>query len=152
MIKDNIKNYKNYLGISENLDKGFEYLLNMDFLAVDCGRYYVLDEKLFANVDKYKTKPADDGKFEAHKKYIDIQYIVKGFEKIGYGEISDFSEITKYDEKKDIVFLKEKNCKHDFIRIKEGDFAVFFPQDAHMPQISDEEISEIKKVVIKVQY
>ncbi len=150
MIKDNIKNYKNYLGISKYLDKGFEYLVNTDLSTLPCGRYHILDDKIYANVDEYKTKSVDLGKFEAHKKYIDIQYIVKNFEKIGYGEISYFSEDTKYDEEKDIIFLKEKN--NNFINLIEGEFAVFFPQDAHMPQITDEKISNIKKVVIKVQY
>ena len=152
MIKDNIKNYKNYLGISHYLDKGLEYLVNTDLSNLNCGKYNILGDKIFANVDEYKTKSIDKGKFEAHKKYIDIQYIVNGFEKIGYGEIQNFSSDTNYNKEKDIVFLKERIPNNDFIRIQTGEFVIFFPQDAHMPQITDEKVSAIKKIVIKVQY
>lgn len=150
MIKDSLKNYKNYLGISKYLDAGLNYLANTNLSSLKNGIYQIVENKVFAIVQDYNSKPLEQGKFEAHKKFIDIQYIVEGSEQIGYGEISNFEDDTEYSEEKDIVFLKEKNNNYNFTKLVENDFAIFYPQDAHMPQISVDESCFVKKIVTKV--
>lgn len=159
MIKDNIKNAKNHYCLSSRVELGLEYLANTDFSAVENGRYPIANDEVFAIVQDYYSKPLSEGKFEAHKKYIDIQYVVEGEELIGVGKVKDFSEVTKYDSEKDIVFLEQKSCESiDFIDLKSNEFAVLMPEDAHMPSINksasaslDKKISSyVKKVVVKV--
>ena len=154
MIKDNIKNSKNYYYLSSRVALGLEYLTNTDFCVVEKGKYPILDDEVFAIVQEYHSKPLSEGKFEAHKRYIDIQYVVEGEELIGVADIGKFSEVTEYDSGKDIVFLQQKSNENiEFIDLKSKEFVILMPVDVHMPSIKslDKKISSyVKKVVIKV--
>ena len=72
MIKDNIKNYKNYLGISNYFDEALKYLAQTDFSKLENGTYQIIQDKTFAIVQDYTSKPFEQGKFEAHEKFSDI--------------------------------------------------------------------------------
>ena len=144
MIFDNIENLKTYTFLNEKILKGFDFILNNDLNNLEDGRYEINDE-LYANIQQYNTKA--EGLFEAHRKYIDIQYIVKGFEKIEVCDISNLEKETEYDEEKDVLFFKGQGSS---IKLKEGYFAIFYPQDGHKPCITDEKMSNVKKVVVKI--
>ena len=148
MIKDNIKNAKNYYHLGEKFQKGFEYLEHTDILNLANGKYEIDGKDIFVSVQDYQTKPVEEGKFEAHKKYADIQFIAKGEEKLGYGSIENFKPVTFYDDSNDIVFLEGKG---KFLEAKTGDFIVFMPEDAHMPCIEKDSSSYVKKAVVKVK-
>jgi len=146
MIKDNLINSETYYTISENLKTGFNWLKNTDLELIADGKYTISDH-VFANVQSYETK--DDAPFEAHKKYIDIQYMVDGEEFI---EVTDYNntEITvEYDSQKDIEFLECKKQKDTF-RLQAGNFLVLFPQDAHKPALNPNKKLFVKKVIVKV--
>ncbi|MFA7659340.1 MAG: YhcH/YjgK/YiaL family protein [Candidatus Gastranaerophilaceae bacterium] len=152
MIKDNIKNAKNYYDLSERVRLGLEYLVNTDFSVIKNGKYEILGNEVFAIVQDYFSKPPEECKFEAHKKYIDIQYILEGEEKIGISDIKNFFDSIEYDEERDIVFLSLKTDEMpDFIDMKEKDFAIFTPKDAHMPSIAVKTPSFVRKAVVKVK-
>lgn len=151
MIKDNLQHISYYNYLTKELQLSLKYLKDTDFSAMENGRYEVIEGKVFALVQDYTSKPESEGKFEAHKKYIDIQFIVKGEEKIGKGILEDFEETTPYDEEKDIVFLAPKeDAKIEFIKLKEDEFAIFTPNDVHMPALAIDEPAYVKKVVVKV--
>lgn len=151
MIKDNIKNAQNYYNLSENIKLGFEYLKNSDFSKIENGKYEILEDKVFAIIQDYTSKPQTEGDFEAHKKFTDIQYIIEGEELIGICDVENFSPITAYDEVKDIIFLAPKGeAKPDFLHLKEKEFAIFTPKDAHKPSLAVQSPSYVKKVVVKV--
>lgn len=141
----------NTYNTSEYVELGLEYLKNTNFSNLENGKYTILEDKVFAIVQDYNSKQKSEGKFEAHRKYIDIQFIVKGEEQIGVGKLDDFEESTKYDEEKDIVFLNPKaTAKINFVKLKEKEFAIFYPNDAHMPSIAINLPSYVKKIVVKV--
>ena len=150
MIKGNIKNFINHDSLSDNLKLGLKYLQNNDFSTVKNGKYEISGDAVFVIVQDYNSKPIEEGKFEAHSKYIDIQYIVKGQEQIGVGEINNFLQISEYDSEKDIVFLEPKNKEIKFVKLEENEFVIFYPNDVHMPSLSVENSSYVKKVVVKV--
>lgn len=151
MIKDNIKNSKNYYNLSERVKLGLEYLNNTDFSAIENGRYQILGNDVVAIVQDYLSKPLEEGQFEAHKNHIDIQYIIDGEEQIGVSNIENFSEDSDYNEINDIVFLKRKhNCKPEFLNLKRHEFVILNPDDAHMPSLSLEKPCHVKKAVIKI--
>ena len=151
MIKDTLKNSEFYYGLGERFQKAFEYLKTTNLSEKENGKYEIDGENIYVSVQDYNTKPEEEGKFEAHKKYADIQFIVKGQEKLGYTDIKNCTNLTSYDEKNDIEFLKNSENKNHFAYAKEGDFIVFFPQDAHMPCISINENSYVKKAVVKIK-
>lgn len=150
MLKDNIKNANIYHNLSDFMKIGLDYLANTDFSILPDGKYEIYEDKVYANVQTYLTK--DAGKFEAHRKYIDIQYIAQGEEKIGVSNISNFAQSMPYDTEKDIVFLTgKKDFELKFIELKEKEFVILSPEDAHMPMITFNSPITVKKVVVKVQ-
>lgn len=148
MIVDDIKNSDFYLGLNEKFSKAFDFIKNSDLLSMECGKYEIDGDNIYANLQEYDTKPVDEGKWEAHKKYIDIQYVIKGQEEMGYANISEMKPICEYDESKDIVFLKGSG---DFFVVKEGFFTIFTPNDAHMPSLAVVEEEYTKKVIVKIK-
>lgn len=138
MIKDKIKNAYLYYNLHPKFKEAFEKILNNN-LERD-------EDKLYFNLDKYETKK--EGKFEAHRKYIDIQYIVKGEEKIGLSNIDDCQTLIEYNKEKDIEFLTSK--KEDYMSLSEGEFMIFYPTDAHKPCLTNTKVMAIEKIVAKV--
>ena len=147
MIKDCIERAEKYYKISDNLRQGFEWIKNNDLLNMKDGRY-IISDFLYANVQTYDTK--EDAPYEAHRQYIDIQCMINGEELSGVTDYKNCSTVTAYDETKDIEFLKN-NAEENFYKIKTGEFFVFFPHDAHKPALKVNEISNVKKVIVKVK-
>jgi len=103
MVVDKIENSGLYKSLHPRFDKAFEYLRETDFSLLDDGKYEIEGENIFALVQEYNTKDAKDAKPEAHKKYIDIQYIHSGTELIGVATIKN-QVIVVSDPEKDITF------------------------------------------------
>ena len=151
MIIDKIENAKNYYGLGEKFQKAFEYLKSNDLENMENGKYEILGDEIFVSVQDYQTKQESEGKFEAHKKYADIQFIVTGEEKLGYQNIENCKPTSFYDETNDIVFLDNQEKQNNFIFANKNNFLIFFPQDAHMPCISQDKPTYVKKAVVKIK-
>ncbi|MBS4035449.1 MAG: YhcH/YjgK/YiaL family protein [Ignavibacterium sp.] len=148
MIIDNLSNSRLYPGLSEGINRAFSYLHSINFNEVLPGKYEIDGDNIFAIVAKYQTKDESEGKPESHKKYIDVQYVAKGYELMGYAPLGQQEIISEYSEENDIIFYK---CVTSLVRVDEGMFAIFFPNDIHLPGIEDVEKSFVKKVVVKVR-
>lgn len=147
MIKDKLKNAKIYYNLSENLKKGFRWLEETDLINIEDGKYEIDGSIVYASVQTYQTK--EDANYESHRKYLDIQYIIEGSEKIGVTDLSNCTTCIEYDKEKDLEFYNI-NCKEEFIELSKGAFAIFYPHDAHKPSIMIAEPKTVKKVVVKV--
>lgn len=153
MIKDTLVNLAYYNYLNPDIKKGLKFVRDTNFEELENGRHEIVEGKVYANIQEYTTKPLEEGKFEAHKKYVDIQFMIKGEEKMGAGNIEDFEEVTEYNEEKDIVFLQPKAGVEDrlkFVNVKEREFTIFYPQDAHMPSLAIENPAPIRKVIVKI--
>lgn len=148
MIKDSIKQAQTYFSLGCDIKKALLYLQQNNLSNTQNGKYEIEQDKIFAIVQDYQTKQKETAKLEAHKKYIDIQFIIKGKEQLGCTHIDNTSISIPYDEEKDIMFL-DGNC--DFLTAEQGDFLIFFPHDAHMPSLAIDKPSYVKKVVIKIK-
>lgn len=149
MIIDRIENAKLYHNLNQKIKMALDFLQNTNLDSLKEGRYEIEAEDIFAIVVEYKTKNKEVSEWEAHKKYIDIQYVVKGKELIGYKNIDSMIQKTEYDNKKDIFFLDGDG---DFIELKEGMLGIYFPEDVHMPGVSCKESNNnVKKVIVKVR-
>ena len=147
MIIDNLTNASLYYGVSSSLKKALEFLQKTDFETMKPGRYEIDGDNVYAMVQQYETKPLEQGIWEAHKKYIDVQYVVTGSEIIGYRYIEGMKVTKEYDQSADCLLLGGEG---DFFKVVAGFFAVFTPKDAHMPCIAATLPAEVKKVVVKV--
>lgn len=150
MIFDNIKNAQTYFKLGANFKKAFEFLQNADMMPL--GRVEIEGDNIWANIQEYQTKLPQEGRLEAHRKYIDIQFIIKGEEKLGCLNIAQTLEDTPYNTEDDVEFLKAKEGEDiNFIKAKEGDFLIFFGHDAHMPCICADVPKYLKKAVVKIR-
>ena len=133
----------------KSLTKFFDYIKTTDFSRMEDGKYPI-EGGAILNLSSYETKNPEDKKAEAHKKYIDIQYVVSGQEMIGVSSENPGNELLQdYNEEKDCTFYKKIANEH-FLAMRQGMFAVFFPGDIHRPGCILHEKSDVRKVVIKV--
>jgi YhcH/YjgK/YiaL family protein len=146
MIIDHIKNAAQYAGLGKRIQAGLEWLAATDFSVMAPGRYELDGNNLYALVQTYDTRDPALGKWEAHRRYIDIQYVVSGREKMGYAEISTLVG-SGYDAEKDFQLLVGEG---DFLTCGPGTFILFAPQDAHMPCLAADKPQTVTKVVVKV--
>jgi len=148
MIIDKLSNSQLYSTLGERINKVFAYLKQTDFSNMEIGKYEIDRDNIFALVNEYNTKDESEGKLEAHKKYIDVQFVAKGRELMGYAPLENQKNINEYNEQNDIIFFEGEKS---FIKVEEGMFAIFFPNDLHMPGINVEKSEFVKKIVIKVK-
>ncbi|HSW56365.1 MAG TPA: YhcH/YjgK/YiaL family protein [Ignavibacteriaceae bacterium] len=146
MIIDKIENATIYKNLGERIKKSFDYITQTDLKNLGSGKYEIDGENIFALVSEYKTKSESEGKLEAHKKYIDVQYVISGEELMGYAPLGVQKVLEPYKEENDIVFFTGDKS---FTKVSAGMFAIFFPEDVHMPGIMTKESLPVKKLVIK---
>ncbi len=139
-----------YFKNRQRWDKAFNFLKSNDLPGLEIKRYDIDGDNLYAPVSEYMTKNEEDAKYEAHQKYIDIQYVVSGKELIGVALISKKKDtIEPYDAVKDIEFLTVSQGEN---RLALPDrFFIFFPEDAHRPGLKDGDNSPVRKIVVKVK-
>lgn len=147
MICDAIENIQYYKGIHPNIDCAIEFLLTSELPTETC--HIVIDkENVFANVISYTPKVLEEGRYEGHRKYADIQIVLEGSEWIYSAPIKDTQCIESYDETKDIAFYEGEAMQSCIL--KKGNFALCLPTDAHMPGIKHS-VAILKKMVVKVR-
>jgi YhcH/YjgK/YiaL family protein len=150
MIVDKIENADTYVKLSKAIAKALEVLRDRELIEKDNGRYDVDGDNLYYLVQRYTTKPVEQCKLEAHKRYIDIQFVADGEEIMGYCPVDNLEVQTPYEPEKDIVFYKRPDNITE-VKLSSGTFAVLFPQDAHMPKCRLDGPSNVHKVVVKVK-
>ncbi|MHC4782932.1 MAG: NanQ anomerase/TabA/YiaL family protein [Planctomycetota bacterium] len=150
MILDQFESSLIYAGLGKKIAIGLG-LLNEDSVCNAApGKYEVDGENLFYIVDEYETKPVQEGRLEIHRKYLDIQYIVSGEECIGVAPLEGLTEETVYDGKRDLAFYKFEPSMSK-LHLKQGMFAIFWPNEPHMPGRSINKTEMVKKIVVKIR-
>ena len=148
MIYDKIDNLGIYAGISEDIRLGLEWLRDVN-PDIEKG-VYELSPRVKAIVSEYTTKEVNENGYEAHLKFIDIQYLLKGTEKNCCLPIEKLQETKAYCEEKDAAFYTANILAQEMI-IGDGYFAIYYPHDGHMPGLSVDKQEKVKKVVVKVE-
>lgn len=149
MICDTLSNRTKYSWLPPRLVRGLELLTTVDWNSLSEGKHFFEDELLFAMVQDYQPKPMSEGKWEAHRRYTDIQYLVSGEELIGFGDVATMKVTEPFAPDGDIAFFDGSG---DFLRLGNSRFTILFPQDAHMPSITTGKNCSVRKVVLKVDW
>lgn len=149
MIYDKIENAKQYKGISENLDKALDFLINMDVDGLEEGKHLIDGDNVFYMVQDYTTKPADECKNEIHRTYIDIQLLVKGDESLICDTYEDPELTVPYNPDKDVEFYTVQDG-YDF-HLNGKTFAILFPGELHAPKVMKDKPSDVRKIVMKIK-
>lgn len=150
MIYDKIDNLETYAGMSEDIRMGLEWI--RDVKPDTAVGVYQITPKVKAIVSEYETKLENEYGYEAHRKNIDIQYLLSGEERIACLPFERLKETQPYNEESDAAFYAASiKPQPSNLSLLPGYFAIFFPQDGHMPQLCVDKPIKVKKVVIKVE-
>jgi YhcH/YjgK/YiaL family protein len=151
MIFGSIQNLeRDRITLPNALLRGLDYLRDTDFSKLPAGKYDIEGTGMVALVQDNLTAPKAERKAEAHRRYIDIQYVLSGKEIIGYGLANPADEVLDDQlEQKDAIFFKNIKQEIDLI-LTGGMYAIFFPADVHRPGCVYGEPSQVRKVVVKV--
>jgi len=148
MILDKFESREKYINLNPLFARAFTFIEEYLQAPKEKGVYEIVGRDLFAIVQNYPTK--ESGLYEAHNKYIDIQYMVEGTEKVYCKSRDGLNIIQEYDDKKDVLLLDDDAYSQGTTFVK-NQFAIFFPEDAHKPGMKNENIESVRKIVIKVK-
>jgi len=146
MILDVLENAHHYAVMNQGFAKAIAFLLRPDLKDLPVGKHEIDGERVYATVSKDAGQKRADALLETHQKYIDIQLILAGSDDIGWKPKSMCRQPSgAYDPKTDLQFFSDQ--PNTWLSMVSGEFAIFFPEDAHMPLISS---GRIHKVVVKI--
>lgn len=132
------------------IQNAMNWLQKTDLTTLPLGRQEIDGDKLFALVSEYLTEPKERRRAEAHRKYVDVQYLVAGSEIIGYSCLQEELEVLEDKlAEKDAIFYKNP-LDEVAVVLKAGMFAILFPWEVHRPNCSRGEASPVRKVVMKI--
>ncbi|MBN2313477.1 MAG: YhcH/YjgK/YiaL family protein [Sedimentisphaerales bacterium] len=146
IILDRLENAEKYYAMHPDFEKVFAFLRQSNLAELPAERYVIDGEKVFCMISKGPGRSRAEAKLEAHRKYIDIQYVIAGSDDMGWKPTADCKLVdTVYEADNDIGFFNDK--PDSWTQVPAGSFVIFFPEDAHAPLVSDD---EIHKAVVKI--
>ena len=146
MYIDKLENLSNYIKDQKLAKAITEFLLNS--ATVEAGKHPILDGT-FANVLEYTTKLFETVKMEAHRKYLDLQYVVSGEEAVLKQDLADNQPINEYNDVKDVEFFTAP--WYNTVVLNGTNFALIFPNDLHAGSFVTDESQKVKKFVFKLR-
>lgn len=149
MILDSLTRADLYASAGPRFAAGLRWLAAFDPDTPD-GRYEIEGGDLFALVQRYATAPGAEKRFEAHRRFADIQWVAAGRERILHAPLQGLEQETAYDEATDIAWFRDPPASSSLL-LAAGDFAILFPDDAHKPGCMAGGREAVTKVVVKVR-
>ena len=140
MIFDRIRNFLLYPNLPKQL---LDFVEHAEFKE---GKIEIEGDIIFAIGLNYETKNESEGLWEAHRRYLDIHYIIQGEELVHVSHIDRMKPINEYQ---DDFQLFEGKPTHEVL-LTAGDFLVLYPHEVHKTSIINKGVSNVKKFVIKV--
>jgi len=148
MILDTLPQWRRYASLNPRFAKAFAFLEQVTASVAD-GRHEIDGDAVFALVQRYDTRPVA-GQLEVHRRYVDVQFILRGREVIQWTPLALLGEATRpYDDVKDAAFFAA-GVELVPVHLAAGQFAILFPADAHAPCCAWAEPEAVIKIVVKV--
>jgi len=134
-------------------DLVFDWMAKNNLETYPVGKYVLDSLNVTLNItDGPSVRSFEQTKWEAHCQKVDLQYIARGVEKMGISPLIGSKEVVKYDSKKDVGFYQPNEKKAKYVLAKPGTFLLFFPSDAHRPNIQVAGCDTVRKIVFKIRY
>lgn len=130
-------------------DKVFAFLNDSKLATMAPGKYPIDGDNAYAMISAGPPKKMEDVKWESHKKYIDLHYVISGKIKIGMASVANATVTEPYNESRDAA---NYNVEGKYLTATPKEFFLFFPRDAHRPDIKVDGVDSLKKLVIKIKY
>ena len=151
MFTDRLANAGLYRHLHPRIAAALDWLRATDLASVPIGKTAIDGDEIFALVQEYTPKDAALVKLEAHREHWDVQYVAQGAERMGWVNLAEVSVSEPYDAERDVAFF---SGTASFIRVPAGSFAIFGPEDVHMPGVAadgEDASSVVRKIVVKVK-
>ena len=146
MIVDKLDKFHLYTHVHPLFKEAFLFLQKHASLPFDPSKQEVRGKDLIAIIEESKGKTEQHARLEAHRKYIDIQYVYEGHDKMGWSPLERCKHVSEsYIPEKDILFFSDR--PESWVYVPKGYFTVFFPEDAHAPLAFE---GHVKKIIMKV--
>ncbi|PRY15408.1 YhcH/YjgK/YiaL family protein [Pontibacter ummariensis] len=146
MIVDKLSNAPRYFSLHPLFEQAFRFLQDADLTALPIGKQAIVGKELFAIISDGIGIPEQDAKLEVHRKYIDIQYIVSGTDRMGWKDLAQCGAPSEpYQEERDAAFFPDKT--RSWFDVPAGSFTVFYPDDAHAAMVTED---KVRKIVLKI--
>jgi len=149
MIYDLLSNIKLYSKDCRQLSRCAAFVKELGRSAKD-GKYSIDGDNIYASISSYMTKMDVALPFEAHKKYIDFQCLLRGSERIDVSQGKLFRTKNRYSTEKDILFVYPP-ARYSSILLMPGQFTLLYPHDLHRPGQGIKSSEEVRKLVIKIR-
>ena len=152
MIVTTLENLFHQVALSPNMRKALEYLKTVQTAGLQPGQIEIDGKNVYVMIQAYETRPADAAvRLEAHRNYIDIQYVASGEEAMGWAHIASLQNPTAYNPEKDVWYGTLPTSNMTQVQVMPGQAAVFFPEDAHAPKLAVAAPVNVLKIVVKVR-
>lgn len=152
MILDTLANHEQYATLHPGIALALQHLAVTDYSQAEIGRHNIDGDNVFAIVNDYAPRDRTTAPFEIHRDYIDVQFVVSGEEACGCLPLAGRTPDTEYNAQRDFAEFHSAPLldKANFVTLKAGMFAIFFPEDIHMPGAAPGS-EQVRKVVVKVR-
>ena len=151
MIVAELEHLTGQIAPTPNMQRALDFLRQAHGSRLPDGKVEIDGNRVFALVQSYETVAASDPiLFEAHRKYIDVQYVAAGQEIIGWASTGRLDVTARYDEVNEAWFGTLPAASTTFVRLTAGELAVLYPTDGHAPRLAADAPAAVKKIVVKV--
>lgn len=148
---DKMEFEKRYHAHQDRWDKAFLFLKQNNLDSIKPGRYAVDGENVYAEVTEKESTEFDKSKWHSHRKYSDVQYIIRGKDKVGVAPVASLTITVPYDSTKGDSQSYSPDSKGKYYIATQGSFFIFFPTDAHRPFIKINGYETTKRIILKVR-
>ncbi len=146
MILDELTNADRYLTVHPGFAAAFDFLRSGGWREMPAGKHPLDGERLWVNIVEAPGKGQATARLEIHRDFIDIQFAAVGTDIIGWSPTARCTtEDGAFNTAKDLGFFTDRPAT--WLTVAPGDFAIFYPEDAHAPMAAD---GPLRKVVVKV--
>jgi YhcH/YjgK/YiaL family protein len=146
MVLDTLDCAHRYAALHRSFGRAFRFLSETDLDTLGTGRSDIAGDDLFVIVERRDGRGRESARLEAHRRYIDIQYTIRGEEVIGWRPLfSCAAPEDAFDESRDIAFYRDQPSV--WLPVPPGTFAIFFPDDAHAPLAGQ---GALTKAIVKI--
>lgn len=149
MIFSSIYAKHDYSIYPEAIQTALKYLNDNDFTTMETGVYEIQGKDIYAQVFDAVTEPSNKKRPEVHEKYLDVQFLASGKERLGFTPDTGNYIVDERIDERDLIFYKDVE-NESFIESTPGCFCVFFPTDVHRPAVASGDSMTVRKVVVKV--
>lgn len=146
MVFDKLKNFGKYKSLNANFAQVEDFLANNNLKDLPPGKHRLSDE-VFVISETVPAKNLEDAVLEAHRSFIDVQLCLNAVDNMGWTSIEDCESVRdEYSSERDIVFFNDRIQKQ--LAVGSDNFVIFFPWDAHAPNIGS---GDLHKIIFKVK-